>query len=143
MNNPVRDNVEMMLDEEIDAYLEKDPKGLYVTGNEVAMQFFSKEDIFELEELIERFEQSLLNLIFLTDEEDIVSLAVDLKQISNSVIAHKDFDKYMFVKKTEEGHVLFDVIDKNHYLYSEFDRELSRYFAKEENLGEAIKILKA
>ena len=67
MNNPVRDNVEMMLDEEIDAYLEKDPKGLYVTGNEVAMQFFSKEDIFELEELIERFEQSLLNLIFLTE----------------------------------------------------------------------------
>ena len=143
MNNPVRDNVEMMLDEEIDAYLEKDPKGLYVTGNEVDMQFFSKDDIFELEELIERFEQSLLNLIFLTDEEDIVSLAVDLKQISNSVIAHKDFDKYMFVKKTEEGHVLFDVIDKNHYLYSEFDRELSRYFAKEENLGEAIKNLKA
>ena len=71
------------------------------------------------------------------------SRIVEIKKKKNNGIVSSEFDKYMFVKKTEEGHVLFDVIDKNHYLYSEFDRELSRYFAKEENLGEAIKILKA
>ena len=131
MKNPVRDNVEMMLEEEIDRYLEADPKGLYVTGSEMVFQTFTDKELSELEEKVDNFERVLLNLIFLTEETDIINLDDHTKKISSHIIAIKEAQKYLFFKEDDNHHTLFDVISPEHYAYSEFDFELSRFFKEE------------
>ena len=129
MENPVRNNVETMLDEEIESYLNLDPKGLYITGSEIALQFFSQEELKQLEQQLDYIDHTLLSLIFLIDENEVLSLDDSTKHLTDSIIVSKGKNGYIFIKNSQDGHpVMFDVIDKDHSSYPEFEYELSRFF---------------
>lgn len=132
MDNPVRYNVEAVLDEEIEHYLSIDPKGLYITGSEIALQFFSQEELDQLEKELDYIDHTLLSLIFLIDENEILSLDENTKHLTDSIIVSKEKKGYVFIKSSQDGHpVMFDVIDTAHSSYSEFEYELSRFFKSE------------
>ena len=131
MENTVRNNVESMLNEEIDSYFKKDPKGLFVTGSEVALQFFSREELDVLEEVMEHIDDALFNLLFLTDESDVLSLDEIHKQITENIVVSKANERYIFIKCNENEHIIFDIITSQHPDFFKFDDELSRFFPRE------------
>lgn len=126
MPNDVKKNIEIILNSDIKQYISMDPYRICVTEPNISDQFFSEVELERLEKLLSNIDNTLLNLIFLTNEDEIMLLDPATIQFNEKILVEKYQDKYIFYDIGDEDSNIFEIISQDHYQYSEFDAELSR-----------------